>query len=499
MLLVLLGGLAAAGLVAPTLDRVIGRATGWVMAAGFTALLAIVLAQGPAVLAGGETIEQTLAWMPELGVELHLRMDGTAWLFSVLVTGIGALVLAYAARYFPPRPQTGFYFFISAFAASMQGLVLADDIIMMFVFWELTTICSFFLIGISGVPATRPAVRTYILTALGGLALLGAVIMLVARTGTTRLSEILADETWRQDSTFTTTVVVLVIVAIFTKSAQFPFHYWLPDAMAASTPVSTYLHADAGDGRAIGIYNPRTVPVDLAGHALRVYPDGNGYSFATIPLMGQIPAQGTHTLVHSGSPQVLLNLADQVASISYMGAESIVLVRNGIPIDVFGKVGEVVGSYWWSNGVGTYNSVLVRKPTVDRGDHIGDDAFLPDEEWLGYPATDLSHFGSHTSPCGAICTPTVTITVSAMEICPGEQVTVTATALNEGSAPTYQWTWNNAKVGYTATRVMPFEKMLRRSMAITHSAAKRVTRGYEFLRQQKQTVRWVMRYSIRIG
>ncbi len=244
MLLVLLGGLAAAGLVAPTLDRVIGRATGWVMAAGFTVLLAVVLAQGPAVLSAGETIEQTLAWMPELGVELHLRMDGTAWLFSVLVTGIGALVLAYAARYFPAgRPQTGFYFFISAFAASMQGLVLADDIIMMFVFWELTTICSFFLIGISGVAATRPAVRTYILTALGGLALLGAVIMLVARTGTTRLSEILADETWRQDNTFTTTVVVLVIVAIFTKSAQFPFHYWLPDAMAASTPVSTYLHA----------------------------------------------------------------------------------------------------------------------------------------------------------------------------------------------------------------------------------------------------------------
>jgi len=229
---------------------------------------------------------------------------------------------------------------------------------------------------------------------------------------------------------------------------------------AASTPpptachdlfMSTYLHADAGDGRAIGIYNPRTVPVDLAGYALRVYPDGNGYSFATIPLMGQIPAQGTHTLVHSGSPQVLLNLADQVASISYMGAESIVLVRNGIPIDVFGKVGDVVGSYWWSNGVGTYNSVLVRKPTVDRGDHIGDDAFLPDEEWLGYPATDLSHFGSHTSPCGAICTPTVTITVSAMEICPGEQVTVTATALNEGSAPTYQWTWNNAPVGTNAS------------------------------------------------
>ena len=243
MLLVLIGGLAAAALVAPAVDRMIGRATGWLMAAVFTVLLVVVLGQGPAVLSRGETIEQTVAWMPQLGVDLHLRMDGTGWLFSVLVLGIGALVLAYAARYFPPGPQTGFYFFIGAFAASMQGLVLADDIIVMFVFWELTTICSFFLIGISGVAATRPAVRTYILTAIGGLALLGAVIMLVARTGTTRLSEILADETWRQDSTFLTVVVVLVILAVFTKSAQFPFHYWLPDAMAASTPVSTYLHA----------------------------------------------------------------------------------------------------------------------------------------------------------------------------------------------------------------------------------------------------------------
>ena len=242
MLLVLLGGLTAAALVAPFLDRFLGRAAGWVLAAGFAVLLVPVLAAGSRIM-DGETLEHVVAWMPEIGVELQLRMDGTAWLFTVLVLGIGALVLAYAAKYFPPGRQTGFYFFITAFAVSMQGLVLADDIIMMFVFWELTTICSFFLIGITGTSATRPAVRTYIVTALGGLALLAAVIMLVMRTGTTTLSTILADPSWRQDGTFLTTVVVLVIVAVFTKSAQFPFHYWLPDAMAASTPVSTYLHA----------------------------------------------------------------------------------------------------------------------------------------------------------------------------------------------------------------------------------------------------------------
>ncbi|MEE6282095.1 DUF4040 family protein [Georgenia sp. MJ170] len=243
MLLLLLGGLTAAAFLTPVLDRLLGRAAGWVLAGAFVAMLVPVLAAGGRILAGGETLEQVVAWMPEIGVELHLRMDGIAWLFTVLVLGIGALVLAYAAKYFPPGRRTGFYFLITAFAMSMQGLVLADDIVMMFVFWELTTICSFFLIGITGITATRPAVRTYIVTALGGLALLAAVIMLVMRTGTTTLSVILADSSWRQDGTFLTIVVVLVIVAVFTKSAQFPFHYWLPDAMAASTPVSTYLHA----------------------------------------------------------------------------------------------------------------------------------------------------------------------------------------------------------------------------------------------------------------
>src|SRR5690554_82483 len=148
MLVVLLGGLVAAALAAPVLDRLLGRLTGWILAAVLAALFVLALSRGPEVLRDGGTIEQSRAWMPALGVELHLRLDGTAWLFTVLVTGIGALVLAYAARYFPPGRQTGFYFFITAFAAAMQGLVLSDDIIMMFVFWELTTIASFFLIGI---------------------------------------------------------------------------------------------------------------------------------------------------------------------------------------------------------------------------------------------------------------------------------------------------------------------------------------------------------------
>ncbi|WAE70982.1 DUF4040 family protein [Streptomonospora nanhaiensis] len=244
-LLLLLAVLTVTVLSVPVLDRLLGRATGWPLAAVLALLTAAVLARGPDLWDGGPALEASLPWMPALGIGMSLRMDGLAWLFCVLVLGVGALVTAYSARYFPPGRRTGFYVLMSAFALAMTGLVLADDIVLLFVFWELTTICSFYLIGLSGPSASRPAVRTFLLTALGGLALLAAVVLLWVRTGTTRLSTILGDLSWTQDTGFTTAVAVLVIVAVFTKSAQFPFHYWLPDAMAASTPVSAYLHAAA--------------------------------------------------------------------------------------------------------------------------------------------------------------------------------------------------------------------------------------------------------------
>ncbi|CAL9367542.1 NAD(P)H-quinone oxidoreductase subunit 2, chloroplastic [Nocardiopsis dassonvillei] len=245
LLLFLLSALTVTTLLVPVTGRLLGREAGWPLAAVFALLTVPVLAAGPALWGGAPPLTAALPWMPSLGVGLDLRMDGLAWLFCVLVLGVGALVTAYSARYFPPGRRTGFYTLMSAFALAMTGLVLADDLVLLFVFWELTTICSFYLIGLSGPAAARPAVRTLLLTALGGLALLAAVVLLWVRTGTTRVSEILADTSWARDGGFTTAVVVLVIVAVFTKSAQFPFHYWLPDAMAASTPVSAYLHAAA--------------------------------------------------------------------------------------------------------------------------------------------------------------------------------------------------------------------------------------------------------------
>ena len=245
VLLLLLLVLAVIMASTPLLDRFLGRNAGWPIAAVFLALTVLVALQAPKVLAAGTPLEYVRPWMPSLGVDLHLRMDGLGWLFTMLVTGVGTLILAYSTRYFPPGRRLGFYFLMSLFAFAMTGLVLADDVVLLFVFWEITTIASFYLIGLSGPTADRPAIRTFLLTMMGGLALLCAIVLLIIRTGTTRLSVILADTSWTQDTAFASLVAVLVGIAVFTKSAQFPFHYWLPDAMAASTPVSAYLHAAA--------------------------------------------------------------------------------------------------------------------------------------------------------------------------------------------------------------------------------------------------------------
>ncbi|KGM13879.1 DUF4040 family protein [Cellulomonas bogoriensis] len=239
----ILGVLVLTVVSTPLLDRMLGRNAGWPLAVVFAALAAAIGSLAPQVIGRGDTIEHVVTWMPSLDISVRLRMDGTSWLFAMLVVGIGALILAYSTRYFPPGRRTGFYALMTTFAVAMMGLVLADDVVLMFVFWELTTICSFYLIGLSGEKANRPAVRTFLLTAMGGLALLTAVVMLVVEAGTTQLSVILATVEWSDSPGWSAAVAALIILAGFTKSAQFPFHYWLPDAMAASTPVSAYLHA----------------------------------------------------------------------------------------------------------------------------------------------------------------------------------------------------------------------------------------------------------------
>ncbi|RUQ96895.1 DUF4040 family protein [Labedella endophytica] len=241
MLLWCLALLAVAIVAAVPLGRVLGRNLGFLLALPLLGAAAMLVVASST----GET-EQVFSWIPSLGVSLALRLDGLGLLFGLLVTVIGAAVLAYSARYLGPGGRhTSFFVLMTTFALAMLVLVLADDVVLLFVAWEATTLCSFFLIARSGDSAREPAIRTLLVTALGGLSLLAAAVTMAVAAGTTRISAILADPFWADQPAVTMWLVVLLAVAAFTKSAQFPFHAWLPDSMAAITPVSAYLHAAA--------------------------------------------------------------------------------------------------------------------------------------------------------------------------------------------------------------------------------------------------------------
>lgn len=242
MLLTSLAVVAVTCAVAYPVTRAVGRNAGWI--------LAVLLVAAAALVAGtattGSVVTQSVPWMPTLGASLALRLDGLSLLFALIVLVIGAAVLVYSARYLGSKgSHASFYVLMTAFAAAMLMLVLADDLVVMFVAWEITTLCSFFLISRSGPHAREPAIRTLLVTAMGGLLLLAAVAVIAVGTGTTSISGALSSSLWSESSTFTTTVAVLLAGAAFTKSAQFPFQSWLPDSMVAITPVSAYLHAAA--------------------------------------------------------------------------------------------------------------------------------------------------------------------------------------------------------------------------------------------------------------
>ncbi|NLZ98831.1 MAG: cation:proton antiporter, partial [Micrococcus sp.] len=233
--------LIAVVLAAP-LSHWLGKYAGW--------LLWIPLAGAAWALiqafagSGGEVIEY-YPWIPDFfNVGFHLRLNGLSLVFGLLVLVIGAGVLFYSARYLDRTKITSFYLSMSAFALAMLVLVLANDLMVLYVAWEATTLASFFLIARSGSHARKPAVRTLLVTVAGGLGLLAAVSVMIASTGTTVITEILRSDIWDDSSTVTWLILTLVLAA-FTKSAQFPFQSWLPDSMVAISPVSAYLHAAA--------------------------------------------------------------------------------------------------------------------------------------------------------------------------------------------------------------------------------------------------------------
>lgn len=233
-------GLAAA---MPLATRWLDRDAGYLGAVVLGGLAVWLGAAGPAVL-GGDHVTDAVAWLPSVGVELAFRLDALGLLFALIVLGVGAAVLAYSARYFGRGgASTARYLsLLTFFAGSMLGLVLADDVIVLFVFWELTSVSSFFLIGGLG-EGKQGATRAFLITALGGLALLAGLILASQAAGTSSLASILADPGAVTGAPFAPAIVVLLLLGAATKSAQLPFHFWLPGAMVAPTPVSTYLHA----------------------------------------------------------------------------------------------------------------------------------------------------------------------------------------------------------------------------------------------------------------
>ncbi|WP_295044752.1 hydrogen gas-evolving membrane-bound hydrogenase subunit E [uncultured Paracoccus sp.] len=214
-------------------------------ASGLAALIFVVLAgMAPGVI-GGQPVLAEWAWAPSLTIAMAFMLDGLSLIFGLLISGIGALIFLYATGYMGDHPQFGrFVSFLFAFMIAMLGLVMARDLITLFLFWELTSITSYLLIGFDNdnPRARRNALQAMLITAAGGLALLAGFILIGMAAGGYDLARILSGP-GLQDSALYGPILVLVLLGAFTKSAQFPFHVWLPNAMAAPTPVSAFLHS----------------------------------------------------------------------------------------------------------------------------------------------------------------------------------------------------------------------------------------------------------------
>ena len=244
MLLAVLSIFVGAAL-APLVVRLLGRAAGWGL--GLVPLgVFIFFAEKLPRIAHGETIRHVREWLPSLNTPLSFYLDGLSLLFALLVTGIGTLIVVYAGGYLAHHEQLGrFYVQLLAFMGAMLGLVVADNVFVFFIFFELTSFTSYLLIGFYHTEegARRAARKALIVTGGGGLALMAGLILLGTVTGTWEFSQMLDLGATVQGHPYYLAIFVLVCAGTFTKSAQFPFHFWLPAAMVGPTPVSAYLHS----------------------------------------------------------------------------------------------------------------------------------------------------------------------------------------------------------------------------------------------------------------
>lgn len=194
----------------------------------------------------GEAIRQTIEWIPSMGLDLSFRLDGLSLLFLLLILGIGLLIILYARYYLSDKDSMGqFYAYLILFMSAMVGIVISNNMIQLWMFWELTSISSFLLISFwSHKPDARKGARMALtVTGTGGLALLAGLLLLGNIVGSYDLDTVLASGDLIRAHAAYPIALVLVLLGAFTKSAQFPFHFWLPHAMAAPTPVSAYLHS----------------------------------------------------------------------------------------------------------------------------------------------------------------------------------------------------------------------------------------------------------------
>lgn len=232
-------------LIAAVIARIARRATGWLLALLPLGIFAYLVRLIPAI-ADGQTVVTEIVWVPSLKVNLTFNLDGLALLMALLVSGIGALILIYTSGYMRDDPGIGrLDTYLLFFMASMLGLVLSDNLFTLFIFWELTSISSYLLIGFKYRYQTSrdAALQALLVTAGGGLAMLAGFVLLSASADSATISTIINDNLFSSSSSMYGAVLILILLGAFAKSAQFPFHFWLLNAMEAPTPVSAYLHS----------------------------------------------------------------------------------------------------------------------------------------------------------------------------------------------------------------------------------------------------------------
>lgn len=235
----------AAAALAPLLTRAMGHNAAWPLALVPAAIFLFFAGLVPEVSAGARFLP-SVAWIPSYGVNFSFLVDGLSTLFALLISGIGTFIILYAGGYLKGHPHQGrFFSFLFLFMGAMLGLVLGNDLLTLFVFWELTSITSFLLIGFDHLrtASRRAALQALVVTGGGGLSLLAGFLVIMWITGETSMAGVLASGDMLRESAFYALALLLVLGGCFTKSAQFPFHFWLPNAMEAPTPVSAFLHS----------------------------------------------------------------------------------------------------------------------------------------------------------------------------------------------------------------------------------------------------------------